>query len=78
MTCIEVERPQELIEAKEDRELCHRICTCNEDLAICGRDVAGDVLYEYDEDSPDPDCPECVTLTPFWLCARCGKAWDEE
>lgn len=58
-------------------ELLHRVCTCNETLGICGHDGTGEAMYDYDEVSPDPECPTCVAMTPFWLCPVCLYRWDE-
>lgn len=71
----ELPAPQE--DEASSPELLHRICSCRENVALCGRYVADETLYEYGEVAPDPDCPECVAATPRWLCPVCLYRWDE-
>jgi hypothetical protein len=63
-------------EVEEEPSWCHRICMCQENLALCGRDVTDEPLYEYDEMAPEPDCPACVDVTPTWVCPVCQYYWN--
>lgn len=60
-------------------ELMHWICMCRENVALCGLDVTNETLYQHDEYSTIPACPDCVKVdSAGWVCPVCLYGWDEE
>lgn len=52
-----------------DDSLTHAVCPCNDDVALCGADVAG---FSWATEEEDVDCIVCLDLAPR-LCVRCGR-----
>jgi hypothetical protein len=55
-------------------ELHHYICDCNEDIALCGRDVSGEAWLQYVD--PEDECIVCVMLLDS-ACRFCGRTRSE-
>ncbi|MFF9310137.1 hypothetical protein ACF1BS_04420 [Streptomyces sp. NPDC014748] len=56
-------------EPDSDDSLTHAVCACNDDVALCGADVAG---LSWATEEEDVDCVVCLDLAPR-PCARCGR-----
>jgi hypothetical protein len=71
--------PESMLEPfDENAEVEHRVCTCRENVALCGQGVADEDLIEYDAPPGLPGCVSCVAATPWWICPVCLHQWDEE
>jgi len=56
--------------ADHDDDLSHAACPCDEDIALCGADVAG-VPWADDDTEPTSLCVVCVDLV-VQPCQKCG------
>jgi hypothetical protein len=55
----------------DDDQICHWICECNENIALCGLDVSG---LPWDMNNEDEDCVLCQIVAEEQLvCKRCGE-----
>ncbi|QIJ62582.1 hypothetical protein [Streptomyces sp. JB150] len=50
-------------------ELTHAVCFCDDDVALCGANVAG---TEWATEDEEVDCVVCQDLL-LLPCARCGQ-----
>lgn len=53
----------------DDPDICHYVCICDPNLALCGHDCTDDVFWATD-DGP-PACPMCAHMADK-PCPRCG------
>ncbi|MFJ9114447.1 hypothetical protein ACIRJO_02740 [Streptomyces sp. NPDC102394] len=68
MTALAPEPPPTAGEPVDDT-LTHAVCPCNDDLALCGANVAGQT---WADESEDVDCVVCLDLVEQ-PCQRCGQ-----
>lgn len=54
-----------------DDDISHCVCPCSEDVALCGKNVAGH-KWVLDFNAQDVVCVVCADLEHS-LCPRCGE-----